>query len=161
MFEYQIARLERMYNFVTSDKKFKDLSAPLQVDIILSFFMHCYHLGDWLKASGVDKKLVNDFIHNTYELQVCRNLTNSTKHLELDPKTRSPPQIFDWKKARLPSPIARTYDPLAEILGEKETEHLVILVDGQEINCKDFMTKCMQKWNEFLDNNKLRKSSQL
>ena len=157
MYNYQIARLERMYNFVTSDKKFKDLDMPLQIDIILSFFMHCYHLKDWLIESGIDKKTVSDFIHNTYELQVCRNLTNSTKHLELDPKKRSPPQIFDWKKVHLPSPISRTYDPFAKILGEEETKYLVISVDGKEINCKDFMKRCMQKWYEFLDNKELRK----
>ncbi len=157
MYNYQIARLERMYNFVTSDKKFKDLDMPLQIDIILSFFMHCYHLKDWLIESGIDKKTVSDFIHNTYELQVCRNLTNSTKHLELDPKRQSPPQIFDWKKVHLPSPISRTYDPFAKILGEEETKYLVISVDGKEINCKDFMKRCMQKWYEFLDNKELRK----
>jgi len=154
MYNYQIARLERMYNFITSDTRFKDLDMSLRVDIILSFFMHCYHLGDWLKASGLDETKVNNFIHNTYELQVCRNLTNSTKHLDLDRKP-SPPKLFDYKAAGLPSPIARTYDPLAEILGEAETEYLVILVDGQEINCYDFMTRCMQKWKELLDNEEL------
>jgi len=150
MYSYQIARLKRMYDFITSDKKFKGLDISLRIDIILSFFMYCYHLGDWLKASGLDGTKINNFIHNTYELQVCRNLTNSTKHLNLD--RPSPPQVFDYKAAGLPSPIARTYDPLAEITGKTETEYLVILVDGQEINCYDFMTKCMHKWEEFLHN---------
>ena len=151
MYEYQIERLERMYNFVVSDKKFKELDMPLQVDIILSFFMHCYHLSDWLKKSGIDEGAVNDFVHSTYELQVCRNLTNSTKHLELDPRRRSPPEIFDWKKAGLPSPIARTFDPNAEISGEKDVEYLVILVDGNEVNCNEFMSRCMKKWKEFIE----------
>lgn len=150
MYKYQVERLKRMSSFIISDKKFKELDIPLQIDIMLSFFMHCYHLGDWLKVSGVNKKTVDDFVHNTYELQICRNLTNSTKHLELDPKRKSPPQIFDWKKAGLPSPIARTHDPFAESLGKKETEYLVILVDGEEINCKEFMLTCMKKWDEFL-----------
>lgn len=155
MYNYQISRLERMHDFITSDARFKNLDMSLQVDIILSFFMHCYHLGDWLKSSGVDEVRVNNFIHSTYEMQVCRNLTNSTKHLEL--KNPSPPQVFDYKAAGLPSPIARTYDPLAKMWGEKETEYLVILVDGKETDCYEFMTKCMQQWKQFLNNEGLSK----
>lgn len=152
MYKYQIERLERLHNFVIHDKNFKELDICLQIDIILSFFMHCYHLSDWLVVSGIDKNTVSDFVHNTYEIQICRNLTNSTKHLELDPTKSSPPQIYDWKKANLPSPIARSFNPFAEIIGIGESEYLVIPVDGVEIDCKDFMSKCMQKWKEFIEN---------
>jgi hypothetical protein len=79
MYKYQIARLERMFKFVTLDERFKKLEIALQVDIILSFFMHCFHLSDWLTKSGIDEKKVKNYIKNTYELQVCRNLTISTK----------------------------------------------------------------------------------
>lgn len=136
-----------MYGFITADKRFKELDMPLQIDIILSFFMHCYHLGDWLRNSGVDEDAINRFIHDTYELQVCRNLTNSTKHLEN--RNPSPPELFSFKEAGLPSPIARTYDPFGKYLGG-ESEHLVILVDGREINCYDFMAQCLEKWKTFL-----------
>jgi hypothetical protein len=53
MYTVQIARLDRMYKFIIQDERFKTLDNNLQADIILSFFMHCYHLKDWLKESGV------------------------------------------------------------------------------------------------------------
>jgi hypothetical protein len=47
----------------------------------LSFLMHCYHLKDWLKQSGVNGKKVEGYVSKTRELRDCGDLTNSTKHL--------------------------------------------------------------------------------
>ena len=53
MYKDQIDCLERIFKFVTQDERFKGLDAPMQRDIILSFFMHCWHLNDWLARSEV------------------------------------------------------------------------------------------------------------
>lgn len=151
MYNYQIARLERLYGFVTS-KNFEELDMQLQIDIILSFFMNCYHLKDWLIKSGIDKKVVWDFIEQTYELKVCHDLTNSTKHLGIDASGKKFVSLYSWEKAGWPSPISRSYDYLKKIQDKENPEHLVLSVDGHEIDCKDFMKNCMQKWNEFLNN---------
>lgn len=124
----------------------------LQVDIILSFFIHCYHLGDWLRESGVDEKKVYGYIYKTDELKDCRDITNSTKHLLSTDQLKKPKhssKLYDWKSARVPSPISRYYNYVTS--KEEEREVLVISIDGEECHCFNFMQRCMEKWNEFLD----------
>lgn len=94
MYLVQMKRPRRLCEFIASDERFKSLDFHLQVDIILSFFIHCYHMADWLKGSGVSSAKIYNYIQNTYELQVCRDLTNGTKHLDLcNPRT----SVFDFK----------------------------------------------------------------
>jgi hypothetical protein len=150
MYKYQLAILDRMFNFITQDERFKSLGGPLQGDIILSFFMRCYHLKDWLKSSGVNGTKLDDYIEKTDELKICAKITNSTKHLsETDPRS---PQLFPWVKQGLPSPISRAYNPFAEY--EEEREYLEIMTLGYgdlPPRCFDFMRQCIEKWNKFLD----------
>jgi hypothetical protein len=169
MYKYQIARLDRMFKFITMDERFMSLDMELQRDIILSFFMHCYHLKDWLYESGVGKEKVGEkevpktrkvpitkvdhHINSKIGLKLCQKLTNSTKHLSsTDPRS---PQLYSWKEGELPSPIGRAYDPFAR--NEEESEYLTISVNlkdddkyGKEIPCSSLMRQCMEEWNEFL-----------
>lgn len=162
MYTAQLARLDRMYKFTIQDERFKTLDNNLQADIILSFLMHCYHLKDYLKQSGVYGKKVEGYVDKTRELRDCGDLTNSTKHLSSrkqlikHKRKRSPkgsrihlPKLYDWRTAGVPSPISRSYDYFAK--DEEEREVLVISIDGEERRCFDFMQRCMEKWNEFLD----------
>jgi hypothetical protein len=151
----QFERITRLHNFITSDSKFKDLSFDLRRDIIVSFFIHCFHLGDWLKASGVDAGKVDAHIHSKYELQICRNIANGTKHLKLDPRRISPPKIYDplqvsskEEDRRYAFTIGRSFDFFAKELGG-DSEYLSIAVDGREIACNDLMKGCIEAWEEF------------
>ncbi len=158
MYTLQVARLDRMHKFITGDERFRNLDISLRIDIILSFFIHCYHLKDWLRESGVSEKKVEDYIKKTHELKVCRDLTNSTKHLlsrnQIEKRTLSS-ELYDWKSAGVSSPISVYYDYFAK--NEEEREILVISIDGKEHLCSDFMQQCIEKWNEFLDNESLDK----
>ena len=155
LYYYQIARLNRLYEFVKS-KEFAELDRKLQIDIIISFFMHCYHLTDWLIKSGIKKENIFGFIDKSYELKVCRDLANSTKHFGILENKRKQSELYSWDKAAWPSPITLSYDYFKKIQGEKNPEHLVLSVSDGEIDCKDFMRDCMQSWNEFLDQNNLK-----
>jgi hypothetical protein len=151
-YKYQLARLDRMFKFITQDERFKNLEMPLKVDIILSFFMHCWHLSDWLvKSEPASEKKVFNYANSTYELKVCNKLTNSTKHLgKINPNLPLP---FDSLLAGVSFTIARgDFNPFARNQEEeKNQERLVILVDEKELPCFEFMKQCIEKWNEFLD----------
>lgn len=153
MYIIQLERLERMYNFITSDKNFNLLDELLKIDIILSFFIHCYHLSDWLRESGVESKKIRDYVSKTKDLQICQILAYDIKHMDIRERNPDRKKIIDWRAMGLPWPIVRTYDVF-----RKEEGNLAFLIDGKERDCHDLMQKCMEAWNTFLDHEGLPKS---
>jgi hypothetical protein len=145
MYKDQIHRLDRMFKLITQDESFQSLDGALQRDIILSFFLHCWHLADWLARTVVDEDKVFGYALGVYELQVCRNLITLTKHLDI--WNPSPPKLFDheMKEFTPPYSIYRGYDPI------DKSAYWVIHVDGNILRCSEFMERCVQKWNIFLD----------
>ena len=60
-------------------------------DDVISFFIHCYHLRDWiskLNCVGENMKDVDAFINTHHELKVCADLCNGSKHCRIE-KVRS------------------------------------------------------------------------
>src|ERR1041384_6786560 len=56
-----------------------------QQDYIYAFFQNCYHLRDWLlKSRVVAKTDLDDLFRQHVELQICRDVCNGTKHMEID-----------------------------------------------------------------------------
>ena len=52
-------------------------------DDVVSFFIHCHHIYDWLlvnKSAVLTKPELNQFINNHIELQVCADFCNGKKH---------------------------------------------------------------------------------
>ena len=69
--------------------KFHD---PHYEDEILSFFMHCYHIKDWiehLNKNDLKKKEIESFINKNQCLKICADLCNGTKHCKLTRHPRS------------------------------------------------------------------------
>lgn len=67
-------------------------------DDVLSFFMHCYHVRDWLVHSHevqVRAKDIDDFISQSYCLCLCADISNGVKHCKLTrpPRTGSQPNF--------------------------------------------------------------------
>jgi hypothetical protein len=154
-------RIERLYDFITSDKKFQELDMLLQMDIIISFFIHCYHLKDWLIKSGMDRAIIENFIQETDTMGICRDLTNSTKHLGLREKSRTSNKVINFDQLDMPSAVCKGYSPfskkLAEMRDEKYIEPIEIITTREgSIDCKSFMKICMKEWQNFFENNKLK-----
>lgn len=60
--------------------------AEFYEDDVVSFFIHCHHIHDWLlahKSSTLKKHEINQFINNHKELQICADLCNGKKHCTL------------------------------------------------------------------------------
>jgi hypothetical protein len=58
-------------------------------DDCISYFMHCYHLKDWLIASYGNRKEIEDFINANEELRICADICNGAKHLRITNGLRS------------------------------------------------------------------------
>ncbi|MEO0853618.1 MAG: hypothetical protein AAFY15_08960, partial [Cyanobacteria bacterium J06648_11] len=83
-FRDQLDRVERYLERVRNQNQ----SHTDYDDDLWSFFIHAWHLKDWVKA---DEPLPSDARHrivseaeNIRELQICADLANRTKHLLLD-----------------------------------------------------------------------------
>lgn len=61
-------------------------------DDVYSFFVHCYHLRDWvitLNKIELTKDDVDLFINSNIPLQICSDIANGIKHCSLKHKTRT------------------------------------------------------------------------
>jgi hypothetical protein len=62
-------------------------------DDVLSLFMHCYHVKDWIKTSPElsesVKMSVEDYVNENEALKICKDLCNGSKHFKLSRGYRS------------------------------------------------------------------------
>jgi hypothetical protein len=55
-------------------------------DTVITFFLHCYHVKDWIKIEEItptgSKSKVEEFVNMTRELAICADICNASKHVE-------------------------------------------------------------------------------
>lgn len=110
-------------------------------DDAISFFMHCFHLGDWLKKSGVMTKDDWDKFFGEsgpMHMRLCRDICNGAKHLEL---TR-PPSFHRDSKVGL--------SVTAGIFGNENEYRIEIFVKNKTYSLEDIAGRCMEEWRHFL-----------
>ncbi|TAK12016.1 MAG: hypothetical protein EPO32_10130 [Anaerolineae bacterium] len=141
---------QRMYRWFerlkeTKNGRLHDRDSRYYEDEILAFFMNCYHLKDWIKNDNiVDKQIrdkVDDHINKDKNLQICADLCNSIKHLNLNrpPRSGQIPE-FGTKKIRIS-------------LGSEPTRigfDWFIELNGSVIDAFELAEACIQSWNDFL-----------
>lgn len=87
--QHQLLRAERYF------ERFKKLNAGVKgpmhqeyADDIHSFFIHCYHVKDYLINDAAYTKhnpqQINAYVRDTPALSMCRDLANARKHCCLD-----------------------------------------------------------------------------
>lgn len=55
-------------------------------DDVISFFIHCYHIRDWivhLNRAGETSRDVDAFVNSHQELMICADLCNGSKHCRI------------------------------------------------------------------------------
>lgn len=78
----QLAGIHRWHDRVVSAAR---TGSPDLQDFIFVFFQNCHHLREWLhQTSAIPKGEVDRFFTQTKELQLCRDICNGTKHLNID-----------------------------------------------------------------------------
>lgn len=91
--EEQWERTKRYFErFETLSRKGRihDSNSENYVDDVYSFFIHCYHLKDWIAEdpSSPLQGTVRDFGRSSASFEICRDLCNGVKHLKVkDPRS--------------------------------------------------------------------------
>ena len=119
-------------------------------DEFCAFFIFCYHLKDWIdndKTLSLPNKLADKFVYKSENecLQMCGDICNGIKHLELTDPKREPPAKFE-KDAR----VSRRIED-GKYVSIKA--NLFISTDKGKHNAFDLATECVEKWKEFIDEN--------
>ena len=152
-----LIRIQKLYQGVFSstghDKDAYD-------DDVISFFIHCYHIRDWiihLNESAITKKQVDEYINEHRALMICADLANGAKHCRLTRTLRTEKQPHVYGKERHAS-MWLTGDGGGEVM--KCT--YAILSNGEDLDALEVATACIQLWelfvNEFTHNNSLKRS---
>src|SRR5579883_751102 len=115
MYKQQLHRLERKYRTLIQKKDaIGDANIDEIRDLLLSFFQDCWHMRDWLlKSTQLDKQQLQSFLSNSLEMNMCREICNTTKHLVLDRPTPLLQAQLEtcFRNIGVPLPLAREYEP--------------------------------------------------
>lgn len=80
-----LSRLRYAYEGIQDSSGMFSIENPK--DDCISFFMHCYHIKDWIQhlycKTLEEKQSVEDFINDNDELKICADLSNGSKHYRL------------------------------------------------------------------------------
>ena len=146
----QYERMQRSYDrFREINSRLADKVSSDYEDDVFAFFMHCYHLKDWIKNDpsvrarmpniGTD---VEQFINESEGLSLCAYVCNSLKRLGLDRSHSSEPRIFGRQR----------YHSQLNI-GSRASIRLQWLVERNNmppIDAFELAGKCIAEWDKFL-----------
>lgn len=136
---YYMSQLNRVRRFLEriSDQ---DRSPVEYEDDMWSFFQNCWHLKDWVKNDRRVPQHVRDSIEglagHSGPLQICADLANGTKHLELrDPRVGAKPSHYN----------------VSIVPGEwSKVEYTVDPGNGTQQDGLDLARKCLLEWESIL-----------
>lgn len=118
-------------------------------DDVISFFMHCYHIRDWilhLNKVGITEEELDSFIDDHYELRICADLCNGSKHCKLVRKTRS---------GRQPHIVGKTYSATTWATNPGRDKFVkasyTILTSTGIVDALSLAEKCMSLWTDFVE----------
>jgi hypothetical protein len=130
---------------------------------MVSFFLHCFHLKDWLKNDphGPDAD-VEAWVANSEPLRVCADFANNAKHLQItqtfrdDAATWSTQQNVTFRaptvQARahvgIPGTEPRLVDPTS---GPLAAHSWRISSAERSFDALELADACVASWREFLD----------
>jgi hypothetical protein len=155
--QFAVKRLERLHVHILT----LDLSCGVAWDLILCWFILCNHTFDWMyealpkEERQKKKRRISKLINKSYNLRLCKEIANSTKHLYLEkwrqPKWWEEPNAISLlgtvSGSGWPSIIHREYDYAAEDRGEDPTQ-LRIAVDGRVLDPFQLIQDCLDEVKE-------------
>src|SRR5947208_1236767 len=144
MYTQQLKRLERKYRSLLQEKDaIGDTNIDEIRDLLLSFFQDCWHLKDWLlNSTEIDEQQLQSFISNSLEMNMCREICNTAKHLVLHrPAPLPQARLEDFKHIGVPLALAREY--------ESNGDKLTFLFMQQKYDAFELAGRCLVLWREF------------
>jgi hypothetical protein len=121
-------------------------------DDVYSFFIHCYHLADWIVAlhtSGVARETVNDFINGHHELRVCADLCNGTKHCRLERKRTAKQPFVAGHNLQSSGRVVDSSD--GSVRPEITRCQYDVATDGEWYDALELAERCMSLWDRFIE----------
>jgi hypothetical protein len=117
-------------------------------DDVVSFFIHCYHIRDWLihlNKSGITKQQVDLYINKYQALKICSDLANGSKHYKLTRslRTNSQPYISGTGV----SSIWHTGNGGGEVMRCIYT----ISSNAEFFDALELAKECIQLWGSFIN----------
>jgi len=139
----QFERVQRFQNKIHN----QDRDSTEYDDDLLSFFMHCHHLKDWVEKdpnADTTKQEVEALIANNIELQICADLAIRSKHV-----------VFDRWPPRQDAKIISRSVTIDLNIGASTSEHIIMLKDGSEYSALDVADKAVDIWRQLLQSKNL------
>lgn len=116
-------------------------------DDVVSFFIHCYHVRDWiihLNKVGVTARQVDSYIDSHRALRVCADLANGSKHCKL---TRS---LRTDRQPSIAGKIRRTSTWFTGNSGGEVTRcKYTVLSNTELIDALELAVECIQLWDSY------------
>jgi hypothetical protein len=122
-----------------------------RVDDVYSFFLHCYHVKDWLKNdegfSGCDGRAIEDYVTNTPSLALVADICNGLKHMRIKGKPRS----VDMPTTRLPTVDIQVGPGILEGRPDLRIKTRVVIKHrDKEIDALELATEAVKAWKTLL-----------
>lgn len=140
-----LKRIERIYAGIFSsgyDKESYD-------DDVLSFFIHCYHIRDWivhLNKIGITARQVDTYINAHRALRICADLANGSKHCNLTRSLRSGRQPHIAGKERHTFTRSTNSGDDIEVTKCKYS----VLCNTELVDALELATECVQLWEAYM-----------
>ncbi|MCX6101157.1 MAG: hypothetical protein NTV92_07020 [Candidatus Bipolaricaulota bacterium] len=118
-----------------------DAASENYVDDIYSFFIHCYHLKDWISGDPTSplRDSVSSFGRDSESFQICRDLCNGAKHLALDSPHSDLAKPGLWRKHVDFKVSTRIF-----------SMRIFVQTRAGEREAFEIAEECMREWQAFL-----------
>ena len=152
-YQSQINRAKRYYSRFKqiNDGREHDSFSETYFDDIYTFFMHCYHIKDYLKNdpgyTTHTNQEIEDYISNTPSLALSADICNGMKHLNFNRPPRSG-SIPDADSGKIELKFTDSLDGSKTDI--KVSCKVIIKHDGSEKDAFDVATDAMNAWDSFI-----------
>lgn len=161
----QWERVKRFYVKIQNlDKGGANLNDDECLDDVYGFFIHCFHLKDWINNSistATTPSVEELFDKNTgnENFKICADFANGSKHLKIKKKVRVDPNtgIATQSVTVFPSAIRIGINsPKKETVSITRARYSWnIKAGGKDYDVYDLAKNCMDEWEKFLRDNNL------
>nr|AAK73310.1 Ypar25 [Pseudomonas alcaligenes] len=133
-------------------------SSEFYEDELVSFFIHCYHIRDWiinLSKLPITAKDIDAFINSHNELKICADFCNGEKHchLERSKRTGGQPHLA-YREYRVTHYTSQSGAPSTYKASYK------IISGTQAYDALEIAEKCMELWSEYIAEMQIKYLSQ-
>lgn len=120
-------------------------SSADELDFLLTFFLYCFHLRDWLEKSGVvTKDETSLFFKSNPEMRLCRDIANGFKHMTL-----SDPSV-DARFSIVNEYVPRNWPGAYRYPNGKWTICAHNKKELHQYGLVELADRCVALWNDFL-----------